>query len=51
MQDRRPRSFTDPARTTPLGMLWYAIEFYAAASQLTMRLAKRLATRSLHPFR
>lgn len=31
MQDPRLRSFTDPNRTTPLGMLRYAIEFYAAA--------------------
>jgi hypothetical protein len=27
----KPKSFTDPARTTPVGMLRYAIEFYAAA--------------------
>lgn len=26
-----PKSFSDPARTTPTGMLRYAIEFYAAA--------------------
>jgi hypothetical protein len=26
-----PKSFTDPARTTPIGMPRYAIEFYAAA--------------------
>jgi hypothetical protein len=31
METKQPKSFTDPARTTPLGMLRYAIEFYAAA--------------------
>jgi hypothetical protein len=30
-QSKPPKSFTDPARTTPVGMLRYAIEFYAAA--------------------
>jgi hypothetical protein len=31
MSSKPPKSFTDPARTTPVGMLRYAIEFYAAA--------------------
>src|SRR4051794_6628665 len=28
---QKPRSFTDATRTTPVGMLRYAVEFYAAA--------------------
>jgi hypothetical protein len=31
MSNKPSKSFTDPARTTPIGMLRYAIEFYAAA--------------------
>jgi hypothetical protein len=31
MSSKPPKSFTDSARTTPIGMLRYAIEFYAAA--------------------
>ena len=31
MSSKPPKSFTDPARTKPIGMLRYAIEFYAAA--------------------
>ena len=27
----KPKSFTDPTRTTPVGMIRYSIEFYAAA--------------------
>jgi hypothetical protein len=31
MSSKPPKSFTDPDRTKPIGMLRYAIEFYAAA--------------------
>jgi hypothetical protein len=31
MSSKPQKSFTDPARTRPIGMLRYAIEFYAAA--------------------
>jgi hypothetical protein len=31
MSSKPQKSFTDPARTTAIGMLRYAIEFYAAA--------------------
>jgi len=31
MSSKPPKSFADPARTEPISMLRYSIEFYAAA--------------------